>query len=418
MKSTCMLSLLVFATPLHGAPIDDAAALLQSRNFPEAAAAFAALPPGTGEPGYAAYLKALSLHLAGRQDEAVAAASEVAADSPWAMKARFLKGAALTKSKKHAQAEAIYAEAATRAFAPERRDALVKALLEFAEELVNPAAAGDANPPPPDWRKAATLCEKVLDLPITTGLREDVLFRKAMIYHKACDHPAAEGAFNAWLLSFDPEWSLPLGPAKKNTGAQATGKPRAEARLHLAENLLDLRRAGDARAVAAELSAMLKALPAESPDKALAGDAAWLHVRTFAPLPPVPEPKPQPRAQTGINAANQQEAVQPAQNDRDPFANVNEPMAQSETDPIASQVPQLDQTQIILNGLSARFSANRVPFPPCGPNPVYDAADYLTQLRAFLHDYPAHPSAPSAAEAIAQNPRTNRQGHRGHRCVE
>ena len=219
MKRSCLLALLVFATPVHSAPIDDAAALLQSKNFPAAAAAFAALPPGTGEPGYVAYLKALSLHLAGRQDEAIAAAGEVAADSPWAMKARFLKGAALTKSKKHAQAEAIYAEAATHAFAPERRDALVKTLLEFAEELVNPAAAGDANPPPPDWRKSATLCEKVLDLPITTGLREDVWFRQATLYHKAGDLPAAACAFNAWLLSFDPEWSLPLGSGKKKTGA-------------------------------------------------------------------------------------------------------------------------------------------------------------------------------------------------------
>ena len=397
MKRTCLLSLLVFATPLHGAPLDDAAALLQSRSFPEAAAALAALPPGTGEPGYVAYLKALSLHLAGRQDEAVAAAGEVAADSPWAMKARFLKGAALTKSKKHEQAEAIYAEAATRAFAPERRDALVKTLLEFAEELENPTAAGDANPPPPDWRKAATLCDKVLDLPITTGLREDVLFRQAMLYHKAGNLPAAACAFNAWLLSFDPEWSLPLGPGKKNTGAQTTGKPRAEARLHLAEILLDQRRAGDARAVAADLSAMLKALPAESPDKTLAGDAAWLHVRTFAQLPTITVPQTQARAQTRNNAPNQA-----ALNDRDPFANANEPTAQGESDPSDNQALQLDQTQIIMNDLAARFSANRVPFPRCGPNPTYDAADYLTQLRAFLHDYPAHPSAPSAAEAIAQ----------------
>ena len=178
----------------------------------------------------------------------------VPADSQWGLKARFLTAAALTKEKQHPQAEAIYAESAARAFAPQRRDELVKGLLEFAEETIAPAAAGDVAPPAPDWKKAATLCEKVLDMPITAELRADVLFRLAMLLHRACAHQAAEGTFNAWLLECDPNWSLPLGPGRKNTAAKLTGKPLAEARLHLAENLLELGRSGDARAVAAELT--------------------------------------------------------------------------------------------------------------------------------------------------------------------
>ena len=61
----------------------------------------------------------------------------------------------------------IYAAEAARAFSPQRRDVLVKTLLEVAEEAVNPVAAGEVEPPKPDWRKAAGLCEKVLDMPIT-----------------------------------------------------------------------------------------------------------------------------------------------------------------------------------------------------------------------------------------------------------
>ena len=384
MKTSVALSLLVLISPLCAAPIDDAVTLLQSRKFPAAATGFGALPADTGAPGYVAFLKALSLHLAGQQDEAIAAAAAVPADSPWALKARFLTAAALTKEKKHPQAEAIYAAAAAQAIAPQRRDELVKALLEFADEVVTPAATGEVAPPPPDWKKAAALCEKVLDMPITAELRADVLFRLAMLFHKAGTHQAAEGTFNAWLLSFDPAWSLPLGPAKSITTAKLTGKPRAEARLHLAENLLDLHRPGDARAVATDLLAMLAALPADSADKALAGDAAWLQVRSFAPLPQPAVPQRQP----GNNAANQPPQIQQAaQDETDPFAQ-----------PLQHAVPQARTP----NNTSPQEPASRVPFPSRGQNPAFDVADYLAQLRAFLTNYAAHPAAPLAAAAIAQ----------------
>ena len=59
MKKSLLLSLLTLLSPLHAAPFDEAAALLQSRKYPESAAAFAALPPDKGEP---VYLQALALH--------------------------------------------------------------------------------------------------------------------------------------------------------------------------------------------------------------------------------------------------------------------------------------------------------------------------------------------------------------------
>ncbi|MEI6604636.1 MAG: tetratricopeptide repeat protein, partial [Verrucomicrobiota bacterium] len=381
MKNTLVISLLALLSPLSAAPIDDAVALLQSRKFPEAAKAFGNLPADGTAPGYVSYLKALSLHLAGQQDQAIAAAAAVPTDSPWALKAQFLTGIALTKEKKHPQAEGIYAAAAARAFAPQRRDELVKSLLEFAEEIVTPAVAGEGAPRQPDWKKAATLYEKVLDMPVTAELRADVLFRLAMLYHKAGAHQAAEDTFNAWLLSFDPNWSLPLAPGKHNTTAKLTAKPRAEARLHLAENLLELRRSGDARAVAKELLAMLAALPADSPDKALAGDAAWLQAQTFAPLPQAAMPQQQLR----INAPNQ------------PFQ-----MQQGETHPISTPPQQAAQRGYVSNDSSPQEPATRVPFPSLGQNPAFDMADYLAQLHAFLTNHPAHSAAPLAAEAIAQ----------------
>ena len=383
MKNTVVLSLLALVSPLFATPLDDALALLQSRDFPAAASAFGSLPADAAAPGYAAYLKALSLHLAGQQDEAIAAAAAVPADSPWALKARFLTGSALTKQKKHAQAEAIYAEAAARAFAPQRRDALVNELLEFAQEAVTPAATGEVAAPQPDWKKAATLCEKALDMPIAAELRAEVLFRLAMLFDQAGAHQAAQGTFNAWLLAFDPSWSLPLGPANKNSTAKLTGRPRAEARLHLAGHLLALRRTGDARAVATELLGMLAAQPADSPDQALAGDAAWLQVQSYAPLPAAAGPQPQ----QGLNAPNPSPLIQQA--------------AQRETDPFATPAPQREAGDTP-RGRALHLLANQEPFPSRGPNPAFDMADYLAQLRAFLTNYPAHPAAPLAAEAIAQ----------------
>ncbi len=384
MKTAFILSLLALVGPLFSAPVDDAVALLQSRKFPEAASAFASLPTDAAGPGYAPYHKALSLYLAGQQDEAIAAAATVPADSPWGMKARFLTGAALTKQKKHPQAEAIYAEAAARAFAPQRRDDLVKALLEFVEETMAPTAPGEVAQPQPDWKKAAMLCEKVLDMPITVELRADVLFRLAMLFHKAGAHQAAQGAFNAWLLLFDPNWSLPLGPGKKNTTAKFTGKPRAEARLHLTENLLELHHSGDARAVANELLGMLAALPADSPDKALAGDAAWLKVRTFAPLPQ----SAVQQQQLGNNAANQAPLI-PQQ------------AAQGETDPFATPAQQREPGDTA-RGRALHLPANQEPFPSRGLNPAFDIIDYLAQLNTFLSNFPGHQAAPLAAGAIAQ----------------
>jgi len=385
MKTIVLLFGLLSAAALGAEPLKDAEALLQAGKFPEAAAAFAALPADAGEPGAVVYLKALSLHLAGQQAEAIAAAEAVPGDSAWALKARFLKGAALTKSKQHQAAEAVYAEEAARAFSPQRRDALVKELLDFAAEVVTPVAAGELTPPPPDWKKAANLCDKVLDMPIGTELRAEVLFRLAMLHHEAKDHRAAEGTFHAWLRLFDPEWTLSLAPGTKHTEAKPTAKPRARARVRLAENLLALGRAGEARMVAEDLLAMLGKLPAEAPDKSLAGDAAWLHTRTFAPLPAARQAPPQQQSM-------QQSMQQGAQED-DPFAN---------DEPAQQMVPQGAQGDA--GPIGSRFEqfANRVPFPPSRPNPDFDAADYLSQLRAFLANYPAHPAAPAASEAIAK----------------
>ena len=357
-----LLSLLTIISSLHAAPSDEAAALLQSRKYLEAAAAFATLPPDNGGP---VYLHALSLHLAGKQDEAIAAADKVPAGSPWALKAKFLKGAVYTAARKHQEAEAIYAAAAGPAFSPERRDALVKALLEVVEEAVNPIATGEVNPPQPDWKKAVNLCEKVLDMPITGELRADVIYKKGKLLQKSGDNNAAHAAFHAWLLLFDNTWSLSHPGGKSLADAKFSGKDRLGARLHLAGCLLATGRSGDARAVAKDLRELVikpAALPEGIEPRDWIGDAAWIYMQTFAPpLLPVPNHQ-QPQRQ-----GDRGEAGKPG--------------------PMGTQFQQF---------------ANAVPFPKLGADPGYNSADYLTELRAFLAAHAAHQAAPDAAEAIAR----------------
>jgi len=369
MKKSPLLLLLSLCSSLHAAPFDDAAALLQSKKYPEAAAAFVALPPDKGEP---VYLQALSLHLAGKQNEAIAAADKVPADSPWALKAKFLKGAALTAAKKHKDAEAIYAAEAARAFTPERRDVLVKALLDVAEEAVNPVAAGEVESPKPDWKKSAALCEKVLDMPITADLRADVLYKMATLLQKSGDNNAAHAAFHAWLLLFDNTWSLSLPGGKPRPEGKPSGKNRLGARLHLAECLLATGRHGDARLEAKDLREQvmkLAALPEGIEPRDWLGDASWLYVQTFAPQKsrPQQEREQDDPPQQGGQLLNQG--------------------AQGEAGPIGSPFQQF---------------ANAVPFPGLGGSPAYSAEDYLRELRAFLTAHVPHQAAPDASEAIAR----------------
>lgn len=374
MKIPLCLLLLGQLFTANAAPIDDAKGLLQSKKFGEAAAAFGAVPPETGEKGEAAYLQGLSLLLAEKPTEAMIAADKVPAESNWGAKAKFLKAASLTKSKKFREAEAIYSAEADRVFSPQRRDALVKGLLEFAEEMANPVTAGELNPAKPDWAKAAGLCDKVLDMPIGEDLRAAVLFKKAGLLQKSGDLNAAHAAFNAWLLLFDPTWKSAFDERKQD---QKEEKPmRAErfaARLRLAECLLALGRTGDARLAAKELRNLLGSLPEGSVEKKeFTGDAAWIYVKTFALQPALPQVQRQQMLQNGV-----QQAAEPSANGSG---------NQGETGPIGSPFQQF---------------ANAVAFPNRAAPPVYLAADYLTELRAFLKNHSAHWAAAQASEAIA-----------------
>ncbi len=378
MKRSLLFTLLA-ATGLRAAgPFDDAAALLQSKKYPEAAAAFAALPAGGAESGQAAYLEALSQHLAGRVEAALAAADRVPGDSPWAMKAKFLKGMALTAAKRHREAEAIYAAEAARAFSPARRDVLVQALLELADEVMNPVASGEVNPPQPDHARALLLCAKVLELPITEALRDAVLFKKGELHLKAGDHQAAHAAFHAWLLRFDPTWTAgrPGGkaPAAGEVKHGGSDVSRLAARLHLAESLLRLGRFAEARVVAKDLGekhALLSGTPDTYGNRNWAGDAAWLHVQTFAQ---------QPRSQ------------QPAQQ-----------MDMQQQQRMNFLPPQLQGAQGDAGRQGSAFQQfpSAVPFPTL-PSVSWAPETYLKEIRAVLAAHAAHPNAPDASEAIAR----------------
>ncbi len=361
MKRTVLLSLLAFAGPLlHAAPPDDAAALLQARKYPEAAAAFAALPPDPS--GRTVYLNALALHYAGKYDEASTLADKVPAASTWARKARFLKASSLTKAKKHAEAAAIYAEEANRVIDPARRDGLVKALLSLADEVSSDPGASDIDAPPPDFTKARELYARTLEHELTPALRGEVLFKKALAEQRLTAHYDATDTLLLYLREYDPDWKT----ESPQTKAGVPGPHRCEARLRLTESQVLLGDRAAARATAEGLLALLKiGKNITDADRALAGDAAWLRCRTFAPAPPVQQQVPM--------QAKQQAAF-------------------LQTDNVANQSAAAN------NSYPTFSQVRRRPPDPLPPDP----AGHLEALRAFLKEYPSHKAAPEASLAIAE----------------
>jgi len=371
MKKIAFLSLLAFVSPLCAAPLDEAAALLQSKKYPEAVAAFAALPAGTGEPGYASSLHALALLHAGKPDESGAAADKVSADSPWALKAKYLKAAALTRAKKHAEAAAIYAEQATRVLTPARRDALVKSLLDLADEVSKDPAPSDIDVPPADFKKARELYAKALEQELSPALRGEVLFRKAVAEQRLALHAEASGTLVTYLTEFDADWS-PSGARAKKGKAVTSGPHRCEARLRLAESQIALGGTGNARTTAEGLLALLKtAQNLTAAEKALAGDAAWLRVRSFA----APAPQKPVAAQQQAEDSNLEQRVQV--------------MQQLDVQNVVPQAAQQQRRQ--QSGGFPAFYVSAAPMDPAG---------HLAALREFLQQYPAHKAAPEASQAI------------------
>lgn len=201
----------------NAAPIDDAEQALQARDFEAAITALENADPGE----YPSYLKAVALYQAEKHEEAATASEAFLTDHPeseWRHKARFLMARALIAQKKHKEAESILAGEAERIFSPERKQAIAKVLVDFADKLAREPDPNELDALPADHEKALALYQQVLALEIDRQLRDDTQFKVALTHQALLQHDQAIAVLHQYLDAFDPKWTGPVGSDTRKRG--------------------------------------------------------------------------------------------------------------------------------------------------------------------------------------------------------
>jgi hypothetical protein len=270
-----LLCLFLAVGTLHSAPVDEAARLLQNKQFREAAAVLTDADTQSG--GWARYLRATARRGAGDHAGAIADCDLVPEADLWHRKALFLKAECLAELKRHEEAQEIYQAEAARLFATVRKEKLAAALVELAEELRKPALPGqivsnDA------FNKAHTLYTKALELETGPAVRENILFQLADIARVLFKQPQSIAAYEAYLREFDPDWPQTLR-------ARETGTRRWKVRQMLIETLLTTAYEGGARKQAEDLLAIWKKSPPPAGTQPDAGEIEWLICRSHQNKP-------------------------------------------------------------------------------------------------------------------------------------
>jgi uncharacterized protein YfaS (alpha-2-macroglobulin family)/TolA-binding protein len=255
-----LASLALSQTPAGPSEIDDA---LQRRDFVAAIQRIdAALPQAKGMVReYLLYRRGLALVLSNQPEDAIQqfeAQVKEFPDGAWAHKARFRTADAHASLKQHDAAEKIYADEVRMLVGDDRKARLARVYQDFAEEYFEPKDSLIK----PDFAKARTFYEKALELEPGEGLREAILYRRALCNQKLEAWADAGNQFHDYLLIFDPAYrevhksrfaGTPLPKPAAKPGANLL-----EARFALGQCRLRLSQFVDARRVFQDLLTVLK----------------------------------------------------------------------------------------------------------------------------------------------------------------
>jgi len=272
--------------------LDSAKAAMRAKRFDEAVKLLAEAGR-EAKADEAMYLKALSLHYAGKHAAAIKAADALIARrpaSPWKPKARFLKAKAMIELRDFKGAEAIYEAEANRLLSEARKQEVAGVIIKFADALATKPDPDDVGAPPPNYTKAYNLYAKALAMEIARALRDEVMFKRARTIQLAGKHAQAVTDYRAYLAEFDPDWTGPVGSAarlanQKRENPPPAGKHPLQVRYRLAESQLG---AGDHRSARVNTEDLLTLIDRQNaakkagPETArLIADARWLGVRTY-----------------------------------------------------------------------------------------------------------------------------------------
>ncbi|MEM7395680.1 MAG: tetratricopeptide repeat protein, partial [Verrucomicrobiota bacterium] len=161
-------------------------------------------------------------------------------DSAWLRKARFLRARALIRLKRHEDANAIYEAEAHRLFASARKERIAHVLVTFADDLARKPADDDLDAPPPNFQKARLLYDKVKTMDIGRDLKDQVMFKSALMLQELKQWAPAEQEYRAYLGEFDPTWAGQVGSPERFRGQLKENPPPAgqyrwQARFNLAD---------------------------------------------------------------------------------------------------------------------------------------------------------------------------------------
>ncbi len=307
---------------LNSGPLDEAESLMQMQKY---AAAVTKLDDATlknaADPAYARYLRALAKHRAKQDEAALADCDAVPENSAWHWKAVFLKAECLTELHRHQEAETIYSAEAGRLFATTRKEKLAGVLSLFAAELLKGPLPGE--PPLQQNRtKALELYRKALDIETGAALREDLLYRQAVVLRDLDRVKEVESVCLEYLREYDQDWTGPLGSIQRSRGEKnpkaIAGGHRLELRMMLAENSLLLRNRLAARQYAQDLLDLWKQKPPQPESKPDAGDVEWLLCRSHGALNYKQDQAQAQQRQGGNSNHSQQINASPAIDQGDP----------------------------------------------------------------------------------------------------
>jgi tetratricopeptide (TPR) repeat protein len=179
------------------------------------------------------YLSAVARDRSGQDEAALALLRSIERDHPesdWVHKAHFRQAEILRARRDFEGAERMYEEALARLRSNERQGELGDIYLEFADGLSTPSKIARPDEGDLDYRRAAELYRKVLELDTPRDRQDKATFRVAWCLEKLGDAGGAVRAYGAYLDKFAAERQHPL-PAEFLCGTRVW-----EARLQLGIN--------------------------------------------------------------------------------------------------------------------------------------------------------------------------------------
>lgn len=151
------------------------------------------------------YLKARVLAEGDQLEDALITLDRIEADhsaGEWVHKARFYRADLLRAQGRMAEAEAIYEMEAERLLSEERQSELGEIYLRFARLLATPLDPNRPGMTAPDFQRARTLYQKVLELEVPSAQRAEAMWGVATCGEELNDWNAARQSYRAYLAAF------------------------------------------------------------------------------------------------------------------------------------------------------------------------------------------------------------------------